>query len=340
VLDGRNLSKVYKDRGRMLSRRRPPLVAVESVSLNLAGGQTIGIVGESGCGKSTLGRMLAGLLPPTSGQVALRGEELGPSLSRAREPRWREIQLIFQDPNGSLDPRMRVGDLVQEGLEPAGVEKEERKVRVAEMLARVGLDEGYFERYPYELSGGQRQRVAIARALVVRPSVLVGDEPVSALDVSVQGQVLNLLAQLQREMGLAYVLISHNVAVVSYMSDWVLVMYLGRIVERATATQLRGRPLHPYTVALLSAVPDTRSGISPERVVLRGELPDPRNPPTGCRFRTRCPIARSACEEEPPLVEAEPGHWAACHFPGELATSHNGSLTNTNGIDDVGGIEP
>jgi oligopeptide transport system ATP-binding protein len=292
------------------------LTAVEGVSLALAGGETLGVVGESGCGKSTLGRALLGLVPLHSGRVLLNGERLdlldGAALRRLR----RHAQMVFQDPQGSLDPRMTVGQSVAEPLaifEP-GLPAAARRRRVEEALVQVGLAPEHAERYPHEFSGGQCQRAGIARAVILRPAVVVCDEPVSALDVSVQGQVVNLLARLREELGLAYVFISHNLAVVRHVSSSVLVMYLGRTMEQAARDELHGRPLHPYTRALLDAVPTPDPSAPRRTVFVVGELPSPLSPPAGCVFSTRCPQVREECRRvRPPLEEATPGHRVACH---------------------------
>jgi len=305
------------------------LVAVDSAGFSLARGETLGIVGESGCGKSTLGRALLGLVHPCAGSVRLNGERLdratGAGLRRLR----RHAQMVFQDPQGSLDPRMTVGQSVAEPLaifEP-GLSGAELRARVAEALVQVGLAPAHAERYPHEFSGGQCQRVGIARAAILRPSVIVCDEPVSALDVSVQGQVINLLSRLQDDLGLAYVLISHNLAVVRHLSTRVLVMYLGRTMEQGPRDSLYSGPLHPYTRALLDAVPPPDPvEARRQRAPVAGDLPSPLDPPAGCVFNTRCPFAQSHCREaRPGLEEARPGHLVACHrwreWPGGLVSA-------------------
>lgn len=297
--------------------RRSLVRAVDGVSLDIQAGETFGLVGESGCGKSTLGRALIGLRPLTGGSVTFEGQDIA-GLSGGKLKAFRKkAQLIFQDPSGSLNGRRTIGSILTEPLSIHAIgSAAERKERVLKMMETVGLGEHYYDRYPYELSGGQKQRVGIARALMLRPRLVVCDEPVSALDVSIQAQVINLLISLQREYGLTYLFISHNLNVVNYIAGRVGVMYLGKLVEIGQRDDLYQRPLHPYTQALISAVPQIEAETKAARQVLRGDVPDPSAPPPGCRFHQRCPRACDRCaREEPVLREWQKGHWAACHDP-------------------------
>jgi len=317
-----NIQKYFPVRRGFLQRVVGYVKAVDGVSLDVRRGETVGLVGESGCGKSTLGRTILRLIEPTEGRIEFDGKDFTDLPARSLKPFRAQMQMIFQDPIGSLNPRMSVGDIVGEGLLVHGLkDRKEREKRVHETLNRVGLRPEYTNRYPHEFSGGQRQRIGIARALVTRPKLIVADEPVSALDVSIQSQVLNLLVELKREFNLTYLFVAHNLAVVSYISDRVAVMYLGKIVELADAKSLYENPKHPYTESLLTAIPHPDPEVRHERTKLEGDVPSPFNPPSGCHFRTRCPLARAkgtidgiCAEQEPPLEEKEPGHLAACHF--------------------------
>jgi peptide/nickel transport system ATP-binding protein/oligopeptide transport system ATP-binding protein len=303
-------------RGGVFGRARGSVHAVDDVSFAIAEGETLGLVGESGCGKSTIGKTVLRLIEPTAGTIEWRGQRIDALQGRAMRPHRRELQAVFQDPYASLNPRMRAADIVAEPIRNfEGVSASEIRDRVVSLFEKVGLRPDQMPRYPYEFSGGQRQRLGIARALAPRPKLIVCDEPVSALDVSVQAQVINLLGDLQREFGLSYLFVAHDLAVVEHISHRVAVMYLGRIVELASTRALFQSPQHPYTEALLSAVPVPDPTVQRKRIILAGDVPSPIELPKGCRFHTRCPYAFDRCRvEEPKLREVLPGHLAACHL--------------------------
>ena len=316
VVEIAGLKKYFPVHRGVLARVVGQVKAVDGVSFTIDQGEILCLVGESGCGKSTVGRAIARLLEPTAGRITLRGQDITHLDQGAMRPHRRELQIVFQDPYSSLNPRLTAGEIIGEPLQNYGIAAgRAKRERVAQLLERVGLRPDAMVRYPYEFSGGQRQRLGIARALALNPSLIVADEPVSALDVSVQAQVLNLLIDLQEELNLAYLFISHDLAVVEHIGHRIAVMYLGRIVELADKEALFTKPLHPYTEALLSAAPVPDPRARREKLIIEGDVPSPINPPKGCHFHTRCPYAEARCRiEEPRLREIAPRHWAACHL--------------------------
>lgn len=318
LLEVKNLKVHFPVKHGLFSRVKAHVKAVDDVSFAIQPGETLGLVGESGCGKTTLGRAIVKLVEPTAGSILFEGEDIAQLSGSELRARRRKFQMIFQDPYGSLNPRMTVGQIIGEAIDihQLAESTSARQKRIVELLRAVGLDPIHAQRYPHEFSGGQRQRIGIARALAVEPKLIVCDEPVSALDVSVQAQIINLLQDLQQKMGIAYLFIAHDLAVVEHISQRVMVMYLGKVVELAEAKVIIRTPKHPYTQALISAVPVVDPDSKRKRIVLPGDVPSPINPPSGCPFHPRCPIAQMPpCQVEiPPLREVTPGHWASCHF--------------------------
>lgn len=314
LLEVQNLKTYYPIHGGLFKKVVGNVKAVDDISFTIKKGETMGLVGESGCGKSTAGRTILRLMKPTEGKIIFDGEDIthlsGSKLQKAR----RDFQMVFQDPYASLNPTQMVGDIIAEPiLNYEKRDKEELKAFVKALLLKVGLPEEAYYKYAHEFSGGQRQRIGIARTLALNPKLIVADEPVSALDVSVQSQVLNLMRSLQKELGLTYLFIAHDLSVVKHMSDQIGVMYLGNLVEIAANKDLYKEPLHPYTQALISAIPEPNPMLKKERIVLKGDVPSPANPPTGCPFHTRCPVALDICSQvKPPLKEVKPGHFVAC----------------------------
>lgn len=316
LLEVKDLKKWFPAKKSPFSREKVFIKAVDGVSFTLNEGETLGVVGESGCGKSTMGRSVLRLLEPTGGQVIFNGVDYTALKDKELRDSRKELQIIFQDPYASLDPRMTIGDIIAEPLDiQLKLPAKERMQRVLETMERAGLNTRFVNRYPHEFSGGQRQRIGIARAIVLNPKIMVCDEPVSALDVSIQAQVINLLMDLQKEMGMAYIFISHDLSVIKHISDRVAVMYLGHLVEIADKKDIYAHPMHPYTVALLSAIPVPDRKHKKEKIVLEGDLPSPANPPSGCVFHTRCYKAQDICKTEvPELKDCGNGHCCACHF--------------------------
>jgi len=318
LLEVKNLKVHFPVKHGLFSRVKAHVKAVDDVSFAIQPGETLGLVGESGCGKTTLGRAIVKLVEPTAGSILFEGEDIAQLSGSELRKRRRGFQMIFQDPYGSLNPRMTVGQIIGEAIDihKLADSTTARQKRIVDLLKAVGLDAIHAQRYPHEFSGGQRQRIGIARALAVEPKLIVCDEPVSALDVSVQAQIINLLQDLQQKMGIAYLFIAHDLAVVEHISRRVMVMYLGKVVELAEAKAIIGAPKHPYTQALISAVPVVDPDSKRKRILLPGDVPSPINPPSGCPFHPRCPIAElPRCQAEiPGLREVTPGHWAACHF--------------------------
>jgi oligopeptide/dipeptide ABC transporter ATP-binding protein len=323
LLEVNDLVKYFPIKKGILQREVGRVHAVDGVTLSVEEGETLGLVGESGCGKSTLGRCIVRLLEPTSGEILFRGRSVAHLGARALRPLRREMQIVFQDPYASLNPRKRVGSIIATPLRIHGIgDRDEQRKRVNELLETVGLSPEHYNRFPHEFSGGQRQRIGLARALAVHPALLVADEPVSALDVSIQAQMINLLMSLQRQFNLTYIVIAHDLAVVRHISDRIAVMYLGQIIEISPSAELYDNPLHPYTISLLSAVPIPDPDVAHERksILLAGDLPSPVNPPPACRFHTRCPYVQpTRCrEEDPPLRELSRGHVVKCHWAEEI----------------------
>ncbi|CAN5735096.1 dipeptide ABC transporter ATP-binding protein [soil metagenome] len=319
LLSVRDLRKHFAVKGGFLSREIERVHAVDGVSFDIAAGETLGLVGESGCGKSTTGRCILRLIEPSSGEVLFKGADVRKMNAEALRALRRDMQIIFQDPYASLNPRLTVGAIVGEALTIHSLTKSRRELeeRVVQLLETVGLQPDHMRRFPHEFSGGQRQRIGIARALAVEPKLIVCDEPVSALDVSIQAQVINLLEDLQEQFGLTYLFIAHDLSVVEHISTRIAVMYLGRVVEIAPAQELYDHPLHPYSEALLSAVPIPDPTVKRKRIMLEGDVPNPIRPPSGCHFHTRCSIARPDCSQRvPELRESTPGHWVSCHYRG------------------------
>jgi oligopeptide transport system ATP-binding protein len=326
LLEVRGLKKYFPIKKGLMSRTVGHVKAVDGISFDVKAGEVLGLVGESGCGKTTTGRCILRLIEPTEGSVKFDGQEVTTLNRRDLRAMRAEMQIVFQDPYSSLNPRLTVGSMLTEALTLHKIASgQQARDRVAELLTLVGLSPQHARRYPHEFSGGQRQRIGVARALAVSPRLIVADEPVSALDVSIQAQIINLLRELQKKMNLTYLFVAHDLSVVEHISDRVAVMYLGRIAELATSEALYREPLHPYTVSLLSAIPVPDPDRKHSRIVLKGDVPSPAHPPSGCRFHPRCFMAKPICSEhEPELREVQPGHFAACHFSEDLVGKAGG----------------
>ncbi len=333
LLEVVGLKKYFPIQGGIFSKVVGHVKAVDGISVTMKPGEILGLVGESGCGKTTVGRVVLGLLPPTDGQVRFEGTDIFTIGKEALRRTRQHMQIIFQDPYASLNPRMMVASIIGEPLRiHFGMERVRQRDRVAELLVTVGLSPDHMNRYPHEFSGGQRQRIGIARALSLNPKLIICDEAVSALDVSIQAQVINLLEDLQAQFGFAYLFVAHDLSVIKHISSRVAVMYLGKIVETADTESLYNRPLHPYTEALLSAVPIPDPTLKRKRIILEGDVPSPIDPPSGCHFRTRCRFAQTACaEQEPRLINIHPGHAAACHFVQPVSHPAPAGLPNPAG---------
>lgn len=309
-----NLKKHFELSGGLFNRKKQSVKAVDGLNFTIYEGETLGIVGESGCGKSTMGRLILQLIEATEGRVLFDGEDLTANTAKSLKPMRKDFQMVFQDPFASLNPRMKIRDILNEPMRTHRIPEKERPERISRLLESVGLSEEHKDRYPHEFSGGQRQRIGIARALALNPRFIVADEPVAALDVSIQAQIINLLVDLQQDLGLTYLFIAHDLSVVQYISDRVGVMYLGKMVELTDSDSLYEEPLHPYTKALMSAIPVPDPFHESEKVKLNGEVPSPVNPPSGCAFHPRCPIATEHCKQEVPAFrEVRTGHFVACH---------------------------